>query len=173
MRYAVHHFLQHSFFDAYHVKVKHHYWMCLLEDFSPKYSMSSFDLLLDILNCPLYKRTYGFWELCAWYFCWRANGGTKSMGYSRYARLHHIWSFQTRTPDLNFVGQEEFDRLRSLSYAETHVIMICFSVDNPISLENVESKVDHLPPFPTFLDNWSAWQWLDEILEYCPGVKVC
>ena len=26
------------------------------------------------------------------------------------------------------IGQEEFDRLRSLSYAETHVIMICFSV---------------------------------------------
>ena len=26
------------------------------------------------------------------------------------------------------VGQEEFDRLRSLSYAETHVVMMCFSV---------------------------------------------
>lgn len=56
------------------------------------------------------------------------------------------------------LGQEEFDRLRSLSYAETHVILICFSVsvamilialivirgaqvDNPTSLENVESKV--------------------------------
>ncbi|KZV60273.1 hypothetical protein PENSPDRAFT_594263 [Peniophora sp. CONT] len=51
-------------------------------------------------------------------------------------------------------GQEEFDRLRSLSYAETNVIMICFSVDNPVSLENVESK------------------WIDEILEYCPGVKL-
>ncbi|KAH0582647.1 Rho GTPase, variant 2 [Termitomyces sp. 'cryptogamus'] len=51
-------------------------------------------------------------------------------------------------------GQEEFDRLRSLSYAETHVIMICFSVDNPVSLENVEAK------------------WIDEILEYCPGVKL-
>ncbi len=25
-------------------------------------------------------------------------------------------------------GQEDFDRLRSLSYAETHVIMLCFSV---------------------------------------------
>jgi Rho family protein len=37
-------------------------------------------------------------------------------------------------------GQEEFDRLRSLSYAETHVVMLCFSVDNPISLENIESK---------------------------------
>ncbi|KAF5335939.1 hypothetical protein D9611_006220 [Ephemerocybe angulata] len=51
-------------------------------------------------------------------------------------------------------GQEEFDRLRSLSYAETHVVMVCFSVDNPVSLENIESK------------------WLDEILEYCPGVKL-
>lgn len=28
----------------------------------------------------------------------------------------------------NTSGQEEFDRLRSLSYAETHVVMICFSV---------------------------------------------
>jgi len=51
-------------------------------------------------------------------------------------------------------GQEDFDRLRSLSYAETHIIMLCFSVDNPVSLENVESK------------------WLDEILEHCPGVKL-
>lgn len=51
-------------------------------------------------------------------------------------------------------GQEEFDRLRSLSYAETHVIMLCFSVDNPTSLGNVESK------------------WIEEILEYCPGVKI-
>lgn len=25
-------------------------------------------------------------------------------------------------------GQEDFDRLRSLSYADTHVVMICFSV---------------------------------------------
>jgi len=51
-------------------------------------------------------------------------------------------------------GQEDFDRLRSLSYAETHVVMVCFSVDNPVSLENVESK------------------WIEEILEYCPGVKL-
>ena len=52
-------------------------------------------------------------------------------------------------------GQEEFDRLRSLSYAETHVVMLCFSVDNPISLENVESK------------------WLDEVLEVCLTMDVC
>lgn len=69
-------------------------------------------------------------------------------------------------------GQEEFDRLRSLSYAETHVIMICFSVDNPTSLENVESKVS-LPTFFISLPTCAhRIQWLDEILEHCPGVKL-
>lgn len=51
-------------------------------------------------------------------------------------------------------GQEEFDRLRSLSYDDTHAIMLCFSVDSPDSLENVESK------------------WVGEILENCPGVEL-
>lgn len=69
-------------------------------------------------------------------------------------------------------GQEEFDRLRSLSYAETHVIMICFSVDNPTSLENVESKVS-LPTFFIYLRSCAhGIQWLEEILEHCPGVKL-
>ncbi|KAB8077139.1 small GTPase superfamily [Aspergillus leporis] len=51
-------------------------------------------------------------------------------------------------------GQEEFDRLRALSYEDTHVIMLCFSVDSPDSFENVASK------------------WVDEISENCPGVKM-
>lgn len=51
-------------------------------------------------------------------------------------------------------GQEEFDRLRSLSYDDTHAIMLCFSVDSPDSLENVESK------------------WVGEIADNCPGVKL-
>ncbi|GAB7336964.1 hypothetical protein MBLNU457_g2390t2 [Dothideomycetes sp. NU457] len=51
-------------------------------------------------------------------------------------------------------GQEEFDRLRSLSYDDTHCIMLCFSVDSPDSLENVESK------------------WVAEIAENCPGVRL-
>ena len=32
-------------------------------------------------------------------------------------------------------GQEEFDRLRSLSYSDTHTIMLCFSV-LPLSLSS-------------------------------------
>lgn len=51
-------------------------------------------------------------------------------------------------------GQEEFDRLRSLSYDDTQAIMLCFSVDNEHSLENVKSK------------------WIEEIAECCGGVKI-
>ncbi|KAK9378777.1 small GTPase superfamily [Kockiozyma suomiensis] len=51
-------------------------------------------------------------------------------------------------------GQEEFDRLRSLSYTNTHTIMLCFSIDSRDSLENVQTK------------------WISEIAEHCPGVKL-
>ncbi|KAI3405738.1 RHO3 [Candida oxycetoniae] len=51
-------------------------------------------------------------------------------------------------------GQEEFDRLRSLSYSDTHCIMLCFSVDSQDSLENVQSK------------------WVGEIADHCEGVKL-
>ncbi|KDN60278.1 putative GTP-binding protein RHO3 [Colletotrichum sublineola] len=53
-------------------------------------------------------------------------------------------------------GQEEFDRLRSLSYGadDTDLIMLCYSVDSKDSLENVESK------------------WVGEIADNCPGVKL-
>ncbi|SPO00240.1 probable rho3 protein [Cephalotrichum gorgonifer] len=51
-------------------------------------------------------------------------------------------------------GQEEFDRLRSLSYDETDLIMLCYSVDSKDSLENIESK------------------WVGEIAENCPNTKL-
>jgi len=38
-------------------------------------------------------------------------------------------------------GQEDYDRLRPLSYPDSHVILICFAVDLPDSLENVQEKV--------------------------------
>lgn len=51
-------------------------------------------------------------------------------------------------------GQEEFDRLRSLSYSDTHVIMLCFSVDSRDSLENARTR------------------WVSEIVDHCEGVKL-
>ncbi|ORY67734.1 rho3 protein-like protein [Pseudomassariella vexata] len=51
-------------------------------------------------------------------------------------------------------GQEEFDRLRSLSYDNTDVVVLCFSVDSESSLENVKDK------------------WVGEIQENCPTAKL-
>jgi len=37
-------------------------------------------------------------------------------------------------------GQEDYDRLRPLSYPQTDVFLICYSVSNPVSLRNVRTK---------------------------------
>lgn len=37
-------------------------------------------------------------------------------------------------------GQEDYDRLRPLSYPQTDVFLICFSVVSPASFENVKAK---------------------------------
>uniref|UniRef100_A0A1I8AWZ8 Ras-like GTP-binding protein Rho1 n=1 Tax=Meloidogyne hapla TaxID=6305 RepID=A0A1I8AWZ8_MELHA len=37
-------------------------------------------------------------------------------------------------------GQEDYDRLRPLSYPDTNVILMCFSIDSPDSLENIIEK---------------------------------
>lgn len=38
-------------------------------------------------------------------------------------------------------GQEDFDRLRTLSYPDSDVVLIAFSVDVPESLDNIIEKV--------------------------------
>lgn len=37
-------------------------------------------------------------------------------------------------------GQEDYDRLRPLSYPQTDVFLVCFSVTSPASFENVREK---------------------------------
>lgn len=37
--------------------------------------------------------------------------------------------------------QEDYDRLRPLSYPQTDVFLVCFSVVGPASFENVREKV--------------------------------
>jgi len=53
-------------------------------------------------------------------------------------------------------GQEDYDRLRPLSYPQTDVFLICFSLVSPPSYENVRTKWSpeishHAPSTPTLL----------------------
>lgn len=70
-------------------------------------------------------------------------------------------------------GQEDYDRLRPLSYPQTDVFLICFSVVSPPSYENVRSKwypevAHHAPNIPIVLvgtkldlrEDASTIQWL-------------
>lgn len=47
-------------------------------------------------------------------------------------------------------GQEEYDRLRPLSYPQTDLCLVCYSVVTPTSFENVQEK------------------WVPEVNHYCP-----
>ncbi len=51
-------------------------------------------------------------------------------------------------------GQEDYDRLRPLSYPDSHVVLVCFAVDKLESLLNVQRK------------------WVHELRQYCPAVPV-
>lgn len=52
-------------------------------------------------------------------------------------------------------GQEDYDRLRPLSYPQTDVFLICFSVVSPVSFDSVKNKwvieVKHHAPDVPFL----------------------
>ena len=51
-------------------------------------------------------------------------------------------------------GQEDYDRLRPLSYPQTDVFLIAYSIISPSSWENVKSK------------------WHPEIQHHCPGTPI-
>ena len=51
-------------------------------------------------------------------------------------------------------GQEDYDRLRPLSYPDTDVILMCYSIDSPDSLENIPEK------------------WTPEVRHFCPSVPI-
>ncbi|NXP47431.1 RHOF protein, partial [Heliornis fulica] len=57
----------------------------------------------------------------------------------------HLW---------DTAGQEDYDRLRPLSYSDANVVLICFDVTSPNSYDNVLTK------------------WYPEVNHFCKGVPV-
>ncbi|NXN10297.1 RHOF protein, partial [Indicator maculatus] len=57
----------------------------------------------------------------------------------------HLW---------DTAGQEDYDRLRPLSYANANVVLICFDVTSPNSYENILTK------------------WHPEVNHFCKGAPV-
>ena len=51
-------------------------------------------------------------------------------------------------------GQENYDKLLSMSFSGTDVILMCFSIDSPDSLENIPKK------------------WIPEVKHFCPDVPI-
>ena len=49
-------------------------------------------------------------------------------------------------------GQEDYDRLRPLSYPDTSVLLLCFAISSPDSLENIVER------------------WMPEVKHFCPKV---
>lgn len=48
-------------------------------------------------------------------------------------------------------GEEDYDRLRPLSYSNTDGVLICYAIDSPVSLDNV--KLKWWPEIKHFLPN--------------------
>jgi cell division control protein 42 len=61
--------------------------------------------------------------------------------------LDNSWNIRLDTLCLIYfinLGQEDYDRLRPLSYPQTDVFLVCFSVVSPSSFENVKEKVRNI-----------------------------
>lgn len=65
-------------------------------------------------------------------------------------------------------GQEEYERLRPLSYSKAHVILIAFAVDTPDSLDNVSQKVSRAKLSHRVSSNAAdRTQWIEEVRQIC------
>jgi len=53
------------------------------------------------------------------------------------SRYVYVFVLQIELALWDTAGQEDYDRLRPLSYPDTDVILMCFAIDSPDSLENI------------------------------------
>jgi Ras family len=91
----------------------------------------------------------GVRQLCGYGHDW---GGPLYPRFIRYRWYAHGSCSVDPILRIRSAGQEDYDRLRPLSYPQTDVFLVCFSVTSPASFENVKEK------------------WFPEVHHHCPGV---
>ena len=70
-------------------------------------------------------------------------------------------------------GDESFDRIRPLAYPDSHVILICFNIANPDSLDNVQEKVrGKLLNTTVLIFIFRLSQWISEVNHFCQGLPI-
>lgn len=92
--------------------------------------------VLEVLN----NRPY--FERCD-YSCW--DNYSQDVNIDNIPYRFHIW---------DTAGQDEFDRIRPLSYSGADAILLCFSLDSKSSLYNLSEK------------------WIGELNHHCPKAKI-
>ncbi|CAF0990496.1 unnamed protein product [Adineta ricciae] len=97
---------------------------------------------------------------------WRFTKKQEISHHDRFIPTHDATIFDTYVADIQVdgktidlalfdtAGQEDYDRLRPLSYPDTSVVLICFSVDSPVSATSVLEK------------------WIPEVRHFCGTCPV-
>ncbi|XP_025788997.1 rho-related GTP-binding protein RhoF [Puma concolor] len=74
--------------------------------------------------------------------------------FEKYTARVNVGSKEVTLNLYDTAGQEDYDRLRPLSYQNTHLVLICYDVMNPTSYENVLIK------------------WFPEVTHFCRGTPT-
>ncbi|KAM6912408.1 rho-related GTP-binding protein RhoU-like [Xenentodon cancila] len=68
------------------------------------------------------------------------NSEYKQTAFDVFTGLVHVNGIPTRIKLIDTAGQDKFGHLRSLCYAHVDVFILCFSLVNPASFDNITSK---------------------------------
>lgn len=83
------------------------------------------------------------------------------LSYGSVLLLHYLQSILSYTWDIYVSGQEDYNRLRPLSYRGADVFILAFSLISKASYENVSKKVEYWltvdPNFQPKEYHWSFW----------------
>ncbi|ELP86433.1 Rho GTPase, putative [Entamoeba invadens IP1] len=71
--------------------------------------------------------------------------------FDNFSRLQTVDGEQVTMSIWDTAGQEEYDKLRPMSYPNTNILIICFSIDSRSSFGNVSQR------------------WLPEVKHFCPN----